>query len=163
MLKPSIVLILAFLSLGCVGQNDVEKLNNAKQLYNTIVPTVTLLIQTGYIANNDQGMKDLIWSTSEQINKALDEMTLLVAQGQHAGFQFYLDQSLQGLQRLLIYKTEGLEKHKKSNPSTRPVLPQGVSYGRSIGTSGESWNFSNSRSGGSEEWPNAHPRSSCST
>lgn len=127
--KSILIFILLFSSLGCAA-GDQQRLDNAKNFYTSTVRVVTLLINTGYLAKDDQAMKDTIWKASEAVNAAFEKSQAYLTAGQKLDGNFWLDQGLSALEVLLTYKSQGETKHRASNPTTRPTLP-GVSYGPS--------------------------------
>lgn len=132
-MKPKLTipaLIVALLAAGCasLGPNatDQQKLDSAKQTFTNANNVITVLILTGYIAKNDQALKDAIFQTSATIRDALNKAQEYLAAGQKITFQFWFDQAMNGLTVFLQYQADGERKHRMSNPSTRPSLPQKV-------------------------------------
>jgi hypothetical protein len=120
-------LLLALLAGGCASlpanATDQQRLDAAKQTYTNANNIVAILIATGYIAKNDQPLKDAILQASATIRDAFGKAQEYLTAGNKVTFQFWMDRAMEGLTVFLQYQADGERKHRLSNPSTRPALP----------------------------------------
>lgn len=131
-LKMCLALALLPLMCGCAMFNpnatDQQKLDAAKQTYTNANNVISLLIATGYIAKNDQALKDHILQASATIRDAFAKAQDYLTAGNKVTFQFWFDTAMNGLATFLQYQADGERKHRLSNPSTRPALPGRAAY-----------------------------------
>jgi hypothetical protein len=127
-LKMCIVAAMLMTCGGCALFNpqatEQQKLDSAKQTYTNANNVISLLIVTGYIAKNDQALKDAIFQASATIRDSLNKAQDYLTAGNKVTFQFWFDQAMNGLSVFLQYQADGERKHKLSDPQTRPSLPQ---------------------------------------